>query len=206
MLKKLFAALAMVSSASIASAGQAPAKAAAPTTSSKPYSPPKTPWGDPDLQGNYTSKYRTGHAVRASRRARRQEAGGHSAQGTRRIVKKRQQAALERDRSFPAIRPAKSPRRCSSVTSTRSPRQPRMVCDRSDRRQDSADGPRRGRAHRAASGRGQQLQQRRLRQLREPEPLRPLHHARLPQFDAAGDLWRLVSNRPGPGTSRFASR
>jgi hypothetical protein len=59
MLKGLFTALAMVSFASMASAGQAP-KAATPSTSSKPYSPPKTPWGDPDLQGNYTNKYEQG--------------------------------------------------------------------------------------------------------------------------------------------------
>jgi hypothetical protein len=30
---------------------------AAAVAASAPYSPPRTPWGDPDLQGNYTNKY-----------------------------------------------------------------------------------------------------------------------------------------------------
>src|SRR5215470_5916733 len=29
-------------------------------TAAKPYVPPRTPWGDPDLQGNYTNKYEQG--------------------------------------------------------------------------------------------------------------------------------------------------
>jgi hypothetical protein len=35
--------------------GAAPVKQAA-----KPYTPPKTPWGDPDIQGNYTNQYEQG--------------------------------------------------------------------------------------------------------------------------------------------------
>jgi len=34
--------------------------AAAPPAASKPYSAPRTPWGDPDLQGNYTNVYENG--------------------------------------------------------------------------------------------------------------------------------------------------
>ena len=37
-----------------AQAPPAPARAAAPAAS-KPWTPPKTPWGDPDLQGTWTS-------------------------------------------------------------------------------------------------------------------------------------------------------
>ena len=33
---------------------------AAPPAASKPYSTPRTPWGDPDLQGNYTNVYENG--------------------------------------------------------------------------------------------------------------------------------------------------
>ena len=33
---------------------------AAPIAASKPYSAPRTPWGDPDLQGNYTNVYENG--------------------------------------------------------------------------------------------------------------------------------------------------
>jgi hypothetical protein len=66
MIKRLFTTLAVTAIASISGAGQTPANApakAAPTTastSSKPYSPPKTPWGDPDIHGNYTNKYEQG--------------------------------------------------------------------------------------------------------------------------------------------------
>jgi len=35
-------------------AGQVPPKA---SRTNRPYVPPRTPWGDPDLQGNYTNKY-----------------------------------------------------------------------------------------------------------------------------------------------------
>src|SRR5688572_12685494 len=36
-------------------AGQAPNPAVKATSTAKPWTPPKTPWGDPDLQGVYTS-------------------------------------------------------------------------------------------------------------------------------------------------------
>jgi hypothetical protein len=32
----------------------------APKAATKPYSPPRTPWGDPDFQGNYTNLYEAG--------------------------------------------------------------------------------------------------------------------------------------------------
>src|SRR5215471_8496124 len=37
--------------ASLAVHGQTPATSARPKSTSKPFTPPKTPWGDPDLQG-----------------------------------------------------------------------------------------------------------------------------------------------------------
>jgi hypothetical protein len=41
---------------------QAPASASkqTPKAAAKPYSPPRTPWGDPDFQGNYTNLYEAG--------------------------------------------------------------------------------------------------------------------------------------------------
>ena len=40
---------------------QAPAPSKpAPKAAAKPYAPPRTPWGDPDLQGNYTNLYEAG--------------------------------------------------------------------------------------------------------------------------------------------------
>jgi hypothetical protein len=95
MLKSLFTALAMVSIASIASAGQAPAKAAAPSTSSKPYSPPKTPWGDPDLQGNYTNKYEQGTPFERPAELEGKTLADINAKELAEIIQKRQQRAID---------------------------------------------------------------------------------------------------------------
>jgi hypothetical protein len=95
MLKTLFTALAMVSAASMASAGQAPAKAAAPSTSSKPYSPPKTPWGDPDLQGNYTNKYEQGTPFERPAELEGKTLADIHAKELAEIIQKRQQRAIE---------------------------------------------------------------------------------------------------------------
>jgi hypothetical protein len=46
--------IAGISPMSVPVAGQEPPK---PSKSSRPYAPPRTPWGDPNLQGNYTNKY-----------------------------------------------------------------------------------------------------------------------------------------------------
>jgi hypothetical protein len=94
MLKTLFTALAMVSAASMASAGQA-AKAAAPSTSSKPYSPPKTPWGDPDLQGNYTNKYEQGTPFERPAELEGKTLADIHAKELAEIIQKRQQRAIE---------------------------------------------------------------------------------------------------------------
>jgi hypothetical protein len=39
---------------------QAPQRQKSEARSQKPYTPPRTPWGDPDLQGNYTNVYENG--------------------------------------------------------------------------------------------------------------------------------------------------
>ena len=46
--------IAAISPLSVSAAGQEPPK---PSKASRPYVPPRTPWGDPNLQGNYTNKY-----------------------------------------------------------------------------------------------------------------------------------------------------
>jgi hypothetical protein len=46
--------IAAISLLSVPAAGQEPPK---PSKSSHRYVPPRTPWGDPNLQGNYTNKY-----------------------------------------------------------------------------------------------------------------------------------------------------
>ena len=66
MLKRLSIAVAVLSVASMTVVAQAQAPASATASAgkpalskpaAKPYVVPKTPWGDPDLQGNYTNKY-----------------------------------------------------------------------------------------------------------------------------------------------------
>jgi hypothetical protein len=46
--------IAAVATLSVPVDGQEPPK---PSRASRPYVPPRTPWGDPNLQGNYTNKY-----------------------------------------------------------------------------------------------------------------------------------------------------
>ena len=46
--------VAAISPLTVPVAGQEPPK---PSIASRPYVPPRTPWGDPNLQGNYTNKY-----------------------------------------------------------------------------------------------------------------------------------------------------
>jgi hypothetical protein len=55
----LAAAVAFVLASTVSGQSTAPASPGR-TQSAKPYSAPKTPWGDPDLQGNYTNKYEQG--------------------------------------------------------------------------------------------------------------------------------------------------
>jgi hypothetical protein len=98
MLKRLFTTLAMVSVASFSSAGQAPEKtpARAPLPgNAKPYSPPKTPWGDPDLQGNYTNKYEQGTPFERPAELEGKTLADIQAKELAEIIQKRQQRAIE---------------------------------------------------------------------------------------------------------------
>ena len=58
----LAAVIAVVSLASLSVSGQAPATAAKTTAAAKAgnWTPPRTPWGDPDIQGNLTNLYEVG--------------------------------------------------------------------------------------------------------------------------------------------------
>jgi hypothetical protein len=101
MVKRLFTTLAVTSIASISAAGQTPANAparATPTTastSSKPYSPPKTPWGDPDIHGNYTNKYEQGTPFERPAELEGKTLADIQANELAEIIKKRQQRAIE---------------------------------------------------------------------------------------------------------------
>jgi hypothetical protein len=51
----LVSAFGVVAASSIAARAQAPSRAPSAATSSKPYATPKTPWGDPDISGTWSS-------------------------------------------------------------------------------------------------------------------------------------------------------
>jgi hypothetical protein len=52
--------VAAVCAATVVAAAQSPAKATSARPSGKAFTPPKTPWGDPELQGTYTNKDESG--------------------------------------------------------------------------------------------------------------------------------------------------
>jgi hypothetical protein len=103
MVKGLFTALAVVTVAaggSMSAAGQAPAKASASASlaaaaASKSYVPPKTPWGDPDLQGNYTNKYEQGTPFERPAELEGKTLADIQAKELAEIIQKRQQRAIE---------------------------------------------------------------------------------------------------------------
>src|ERR1700730_16267581 len=90
---------ALVSIVSVSSqrlAGQAPAKWPAGAAPGRAYAPPKTPWGDPDLQGNFTNKYEQGtpfERPQAFEGKRIEDIQGKELED---LVKQRQQTAIER--------------------------------------------------------------------------------------------------------------
>jgi hypothetical protein len=67
--------------------------AAAPA---KTWTPPKTPWGDPDLQGNYTNKYETSTPFERPAQFEGRRLEDVTAQELADAVKKRQQETLDR--------------------------------------------------------------------------------------------------------------
>jgi hypothetical protein len=88
------AALAAGTSVVISAAGQAPAPAPA-KAASRPYVPPKTPWGDPDIQGNYTNKYEQGTPFERPADLEGKTLADISQKDLAEIVQKRQQRAIE---------------------------------------------------------------------------------------------------------------
>ena len=60
------------------------------------YAPPKTPWGDPDIQGNYTNKYEYGTPFERPREFEGRRLEDVSARELSDAVRKRQEDALER--------------------------------------------------------------------------------------------------------------
>jgi hypothetical protein len=95
---------ALISAASIVVAAQAPqappkapAKSAAATSTASPkaYVPPKTPWGDPDLQGNYTNKYEQGTPFERPAEFEGKTLADIQGKELAEIIQRRQQRAIE---------------------------------------------------------------------------------------------------------------
>src|SRR4029453_7802376 len=70
----------------VASASRAPARA---------FTPAKTPWGDPDLQGNYTNKYESGTPFERPQEFEGRRLEDVTGQELVDVVNKRQQTVLE---------------------------------------------------------------------------------------------------------------
>ena len=72
------------------------ASQSAPRTVAANYTPPKTPWGDPDLQGNYTNKYEYGTPFERPQEFEGRRLEDVTSQELAAAVQKRQADALER--------------------------------------------------------------------------------------------------------------
>ena len=68
----------------------------ASSASSKKYVPPKTPWGDPDLQGNYTNKYEQATPFERPQEFEGKRIEDIQANELKAILERRQQTAIER--------------------------------------------------------------------------------------------------------------
>jgi len=91
---------AVVAGASVSLAAQAPAPAKAPAKSgaATAYTPARTPWGDPDIQGNYTNKYEQGTPFERPAELEGKTLADITGKELTALIEKRQQAAIERDR------------------------------------------------------------------------------------------------------------
>ncbi len=96
MLKRLVLVTALAVMPSFAVAGQSPASAPAKPTASKPYVPPKTPWGDPDLQGNFTNKYEQGTPFERPAEFEGKRIEDIQGKELADLIQRRQQQAIER--------------------------------------------------------------------------------------------------------------
>jgi hypothetical protein len=82
--------------------GQAPTSAnpAAKAAAGKTWTPPKTPWGDPDLQGNFTNKYEQGTPFERPREFEGRQIADVTARELADLLAKRQEETLARARFF----------------------------------------------------------------------------------------------------------
>jgi hypothetical protein len=98
MVKRTMLLAGVVVAASVSVVAQAPAKAPAKAGAAATYTPPKTPWGDPDIHGNYTNKYEQGTPFERPAELEGKTLADITDKELTALIEKRQQAAIERDR------------------------------------------------------------------------------------------------------------
>src|SRR5437868_12487899 len=86
--------IAVASLSGTAAAGQA--KSAANAATATAWTPSKTPWGDPDLQGNYTNKYEYGTPFERPAEFEGRRIDDVTAEELTAVTRKRQQDTLDR--------------------------------------------------------------------------------------------------------------
>ena len=152
---------------------------------------PKTPWGEPDLQGVWSSDDATHPASARERRCRR-ASGAPRALSDRRAVGRAAEAdrsgiqnARERDRHLPQR--LRAPRVPADLAHRRSARRP--ACRVHDPRREK----------RARAARSRHVRRRSVRHARGLHALRPLHHARHRRLGAARRLRQRQPHRAGAG-------
>jgi hypothetical protein len=96
MIKRLFPVLAVSLLSAAAAGGQTPANV--PAKAAKPYVAPRTPWGDPDLQGDFTNKYEQGTPFERPPEFEGRRIEDIQGKELADLIQRRQQQAIERDR------------------------------------------------------------------------------------------------------------
>ena len=143
-------------------------------SSAQSYKAPRTPWGDPDIQGNYTNLTETGTPLERPKEFE----GRNSTRSAARNCARSSAGGGTDDRRLPRARPRRPTTGGRRHTATRARRQAWLVIDPPDGKippltpeaqQRQRRAPRRAAEH-ARSG----------RLVQGSQPLRPLHHARLP--------------------------
>ena len=199
-LTSLAAAAIVVTCAVAPLAGQATPggnKATATPASTSGWRTPRTPWGDPDLQGNFTNLYEQGTPLE-----RPDQFAGRTldeVQGEE-LKKLEDRSPGAHDQRVPGADPRA--RQLVAGRARLEAREPGVARRRSAGRQDSADDRRRrsGGSRLAQTRGGERTRSGRL--LRRPQPLRSLHHARPARLDDAGHLRQLLPDRAGPRVRR----
>ncbi len=175
-------------------AGEVPQrKKIAPIPKRGTYVPPKTPWGDPDITGDYNNSDESGIPFERPDEYAGRGIDSFTPAELAKMVEQRQQQTIERTPGLSEFPGATSPMHWFENYYAVNSRA--VARHRSGGRQGA--GPDRGSA--AARGRapGGAEGARTGGLVGGPKPLRSLHHARHSRLDDAGDLRQLVSHPSG---------